>query len=106
MRRTSLDELPNLFNVMAGNMSLVGPRPERPEFIAKFKDEIPRYMLRHKMKAGMTGYAQIKGLRGNRGPLKKRIQHDLYYVRNWSLQLDMRILAQTVTTAWFSRHET
>ena len=106
LRRTSLDELPNLFNVMAGNMSLVGPRPERPEFIAKFKDEIPQYMLRHKMKAGMTGYAQIKGLRGNKGPLKKRIQHDLYYVRNWSLQLDMRILAQTVTTAWFSRHET
>jgi Undecaprenyl-phosphate glucose phosphotransferase len=105
LRRTSLDELPNLFNVLAGHMSLVGPRPERPEFISKFRDEIPRYMLRHKMKAGMTGYAQVKGLRGNRGPLKKRIQHDVYYIRNWSLRLDMRILAQTVTTAWFSHHE-
>ncbi|MGB4258361.1 MAG: exopolysaccharide biosynthesis polyprenyl glycosylphosphotransferase, partial [Phycisphaerae bacterium] len=105
LRRTSLDELPNLFNVLAGHMSLVGPRPERPEFIAKFKGEIPHYMLRHKIKAGMTGYAQIKGLRGNNGPLRKRIQYDLYYARNWSLRMDMRILAQTVTTAWFSRHE-
>jgi Undecaprenyl-phosphate glucose phosphotransferase len=104
LRRTSLDELPNLFNVLAGHMSLVGPRPERPEFIAQFKQDIPRYMLRHKMKAGMTGYAQINGYRGDTS-LRKRIQHDLYYIRHWSLRLDLRILARTVTGAWFSRHE-
>ncbi len=105
LRRTSLDELPNLFNVLSGEMSLVGPRPERPEFIARFKHEIPRYMLRHKMKAGMTGYAQINGWRGDTS-LKKRIQHDVHYIRNWSLALDMRILLQTLTGVWFSRHET
>ncbi|MGE0479842.1 MAG: undecaprenyl-phosphate glucose phosphotransferase [Phycisphaerae bacterium] len=105
LRRTSLDELPNLLNVLAGQMSLVGPRPERPEFIRQFKHEIPRYMLRHKMKAGMTGYAQIKGLRGDTS-LKKRIQHDVYYIRHWSLALDVRILTQTVFGVWFSRHET
>ncbi len=104
LRRTSLDELPNLFNVMVGQMSLVGPRPERPELIAKFKHEVPRYMLRHKMKAGMTGFAQIRGFRGNTS-LKKRIQHDVHYINNWSLRLDMRILAQTITGVWFSKHE-
>ena len=106
LRRTSLDELPQLFNVLHGDMSLVGPRPERPEFIAKFKDEIPKYMLRHKMKAGMTGYAQVRGLRGANTSLRKRIQHDVHYIRNWSLLLDLRILLQTVFGVWFSRHET
>lgn len=104
LRRTSLDELPNLFNVLAGHMSLVGPRPERPEFIAEFKRAIPNYMLRHKMKAGMTGYAQVRGLRGDTS-LRKRIQHDVHYIRNWSLGLDIRILLQTLGGVWFSRHE-
>jgi Undecaprenyl-phosphate glucose phosphotransferase len=104
LRRTSLDELPNLFNVLRGEMSLVGPRPERPEFIDQFKHEIPRYMLRHKMKAGMTGYAQMRGYRGETS-LRKRIQHDLHYIHNWSLALDLRILLWTVFGAWFSRHE-
>lgn len=104
LRRTSLDELPNLFNVFKGDMSLVGPRPERPEFIEQFKDEIPRYMLRHKMKAGMTGIAQIRGYRGD-SSLRKRIQHDVHYINNWSLGLDVRILFETVYGAWFSRHE-
>jgi len=104
LRRTSLDELPNLFNVLKGDMSLVGPRPERPEFIEQFKHEIPRYMLRHKMKAGMTGIAQIRGYRGATS-LKKRIQHDVHYINHWSLGLDIRIMAQTVFGVWFSRHE-
>lgn len=104
LRRTSLDELPNLFNVLRGEMSLVGPRPERPEFIEQFKQEIPKYMLRHKMKAGMTGYAQVKGWRGETS-LKKRIQHDVHYIRNWSLGLDVRILFQTIFGVWFSKHE-
>jgi Undecaprenyl-phosphate glucose phosphotransferase len=105
LRRASLDELPNLFNVLKGEMSLVGPRPERPEFIEQFKHEIPQYMLRHKMKAGMTGYAQVRGYRGATS-LKKRIQHDVHYIKHWSLGLDMRILAQTLFGAWFSKHET
>ena len=104
LRRTSLDELPNLLNVLRGEMSLVGPRPERPEFIRQFKHEIPGYMLRHKMKAGMTGYAQIRGYRGDTS-LRKRIQHDVFYIRNWSVWLDLRILLQTVFGVWFSRHE-
>ncbi len=104
LRRTSLDELPNLFNVLRGEMSLVGPRPERPEFIEQFKREIPRYMLRHKMKAGMTGFAQVRGYRGATS-LKKRIQHDVHYIRHWSLLLDLRILLATVFGVWFSRHE-
>lgn len=105
LRRTSLDELPNLFNVLKGEMSLVGPRPERPEFIAQFRREIPGYMLRHKMKAGMTGYAQVRGWRGDTS-LRKRIQHDVHYIKNWSLALDIRILLRTVFFTWFSRHET
>ena len=83
----------------------MGPRPERPELIERFRHEIPRYMLRHKMKAGMTGYAQVNGFRGNTS-LRKRIQHDVYYIRNWSLGLDVQILARTLTGAWCSRHET
>lgn len=105
LRRTSLDELPNLFNVLRGELSLVGPRPERPEFIDQFRHEIPNYMLRHKIKAGMTGYAQIKGLRGDTS-IRRRVQHDMWYIRNWSLLLDVRILLRTVTGVWFSRHET
>lgn len=102
LRRTSLDELPNLFNVLAGEMSLVGPRPERPEYIERFKREVPRYMLRHKIKAGMTGYAQIKGHRGD-SSLRKRIQHDVFYIRNWSIWLDISILLRTVFSVWFER---
>ena len=94
LRRTNLDELPQLWNVLAGDMSLVGPRPERPHFVDQFKEEVPRYMARHKIKSGITGWAQVNGLRGNTS-LKERIKYDLYYVENWSLLLDIKILLMT-----------
>jgi Undecaprenyl-phosphate glucose phosphotransferase len=91
LRKSSLDELPQLFNVFVGDMSLVGPRPERPVFIDQFKRKIPNYMLRHKVKAGMTGWAQVNGWRGNTS-LEKRIECDIYYLTNWSIYLDLKIL--------------
>ncbi len=95
LRRWSLDELPQLWNVLKGEMSLVGPRPERPVFIEQFRVKIPRYMLRHKVPAGMTGWAQIHGLRGNT-PVEQRIVYDLYYIENWSIALDFKILWLTL----------
>jgi Undecaprenyl-phosphate glucose phosphotransferase len=103
LRRLSLDELPQLYNVLCGHMSLVGPRPERPCFIESFKQEIPRYALRHKIKAGMTGWAQVHGMRGNTS-IAKRIELDLYYIENWSLLLDIKILLRTVLGGFISPH--
>ena len=103
LRKTSLDELPQLFNVLNGNMSLVGPRPERPIFITEFRKDIPNYMLRHKMKAGITGWAQINGWRGNTS-IKKRIDCDLYYIENWSLKLDFSILIKTLFKGFIHRN--
>ena len=103
LRRCSLDELPQLINVLRGDMSLVGPRPERPCFIETFKQEIPRYALRHKIKAGMTGWAQVNGMRGNTS-IAKRIELDLYYIENWSLVLDIKILVRTLLGGFLSPH--
>ena len=95
LRRTSLDELPQFFNILIGQMSLVGPRPERPMFVEKFKEEIPRYMVKHQVRPGLTGWAQIHGLRGDTS-IEKRIEYDLYYIENWTFELDLRILFLTV----------
>jgi lipopolysaccharide/colanic/teichoic acid biosynthesis glycosyltransferase len=103
LRRSSLDELPQLWNILRGEMSLVGPRPERPVFIEEFKKQIPRYQLRHKVKAGLTGWAQVNGLRGQTS-IEKRIEYDLYYIENWSLWLDVKILARTVAGGFLSKN--
>jgi exopolysaccharide biosynthesis polyprenyl glycosylphosphotransferase len=95
LRRFDLDELPQLWNVLRGDMSIVGPRPERPYFVEQFKHRIPQYMLRHKVKAGITGWAQVNGWRGNTS-LEKRIEYDLYYIENWSVGLDIKIMWLTV----------
>ena len=103
LRKTSLDELPQFFNVLKGDMSLVGPRPERPVFIAGFRKNVRNYMLRHKMKAGITGWAQVNGLRGDTD-IKKRVEHDLYYIENWSLVFDIKIICLTVWNGFINKN--
>jgi Undecaprenyl-phosphate glucose phosphotransferase len=103
LRRSNVDELPQLWNVLRGDMSIVGPRPERPLFVAQFKDKIPQYMLRHKVKAGITGWAQVNGWRGNTS-IEKRIEYDLYYIENWSVRLDLKIMWLTVLRGFFHKH--
>ncbi len=95
IRHTNIDEMPQFFNVLKGDMSLVGPRPERPQFVEKFKEEIPRYMIKHQVRPGITGWAQVNGLRGDTS-IKKRIEYDLYYIENWTVSLDLKILFMTV----------
>ncbi|HVL69222.1 MAG TPA: undecaprenyl-phosphate glucose phosphotransferase [Vicinamibacterales bacterium] len=102
LRKLDLDELPQLWNVLRGDMSIVGPRPERPYFVEQFKHRIPQYMLRHKVKAGITGWAQVNGWRGNTS-LEKRIEYDLYYIENWSVGLDLKIMWLTLIRG-FHRH--
>lgn len=103
LRKTSLDELPQFWNVLKGDMSIVGPRPERPVFVEQFKDKIPSYMQKHKVKAGITGWAQVNGWRGNTD-LQKRIEHDLYYIENWSLGLDLKIILMTLTRGFVNQN--
>jgi Undecaprenyl-phosphate glucose phosphotransferase len=103
LRRSNVDELPQLWNVLKGDMSIVGPRPERPLFVAQFKDKIPQYMLRHKVKAGITGWAQVNGWRGNTS-IEKRIEYDLYYIENWSVRLDLKIMWLTLLRGFFHKH--
>jgi Undecaprenyl-phosphate glucose phosphotransferase len=103
LRRFNLDELPQLINVVRGEMSLVGPRPERPPFVSQFKERIPQYMLRHRVKSGITGWAQVNGWRGNTS-LEKRIEFDLYYIENWSLLLDLKILILTLFRGFGQKH--
>ncbi len=103
LRRHNLDELPQFINVVKGDMSLVGPRPERPPFVQAFRQRIPQYMLRHRVKSGITGWAQINGWRGNTS-IEKRIEHDLYYIENWSLLLDVKILMLTLFRGFGQKH--
>ena len=103
LRRFNLDEFPQLINVVLGHMSLVGPRPERPPFVKQFKEKIPQYMIRHRVKSGITGWAQVNGWRGNTS-LEKRIEYDLYYIENWSLLLDVKILILTLVRGFGQKH--
>lgn len=103
IRKTSIDEMPQFFNVLRGDMSLVGPRPERPLFVEKFKEEIPRYMIKHQVRPGITGWAQVNGLRGDTS-ITKRIEHDLYYIENWTLGYDFKILFLTMFKGFVNKN--
>ena len=103
IRKTSLDELPQLLNIVKGDMSLIGPRPERPFFVDKFKEEIPRYMIKHQVRPGLTGWAQVNGYRGDTS-IKKRIEYDLYYIENWTLGFDIKILFLTVFRGFVNKN--
>jgi len=103
IRKTSIDEFPQFFNVLFGDMSLVGPRPERPFFVEKFREEIPRYMVKHQVRPGITGWAQINGYRGNTS-IRKRIEYDLYYIENWTLGFDFKILFLTIFKGFINKN--
>ena len=103
LRRTSLDELPQLFNILKGDMSLVGPRPERPLFVEKFKEEIPRYMVKHQVRPGLTGWAQVNGYRGDTS-IRKRIEYDIYYIENWTIGFDIKIIFMTFFTGFINKN--
>ena len=103
LRRTSIDELPQLFNILKGDMSVVGPRPERPQFVEKFKEEIPRYMVKHQVRPGLTGWAQINGYRGDTS-IKRRIEYDIFYIENWTLSFDIKIMFLTIFKGFINKN--
>lgn len=103
LRCTSLDELPQLFNILMGEMSLVGPRPERPLFVEKFKEEIPRYMIKHQVRPGLTGWAQVNGYRGDTS-IRKRIEYDLFYIENWTMSMDFKIMFLTLFKGFVNKN--
>lgn len=103
LRRTSIDELPQLFNILKGDMSVVGPRPERPQFVDKFKEEIPRYMVKHQVRPGLTGWAQINGYRGDTS-IKRRIEYDIFYIENWTLTFDIKIMLLTIFKGFINKN--
>ena len=100
LRSLNLDELPQFYNVLKGDMSIVGPRPERPEFVSEFRDQFPQYMLRHKVKPGITGWAQINGCRGKDSNMKRRLELDLFYIENWSILFDLKIIVMSFYKAF------
>ena len=103
LRRTSMDELPQLFNILKGDMSVVGPRPERPQFVEKFKEEIPRYMVKHQVRPGLTGWAQINGYRGDTS-IKRRIEYDIFYIENWTMSFDIKIMFLTIFKGFINKN--
>ena len=103
LRKTSIDELPQLFNILKGDMSLVGPRPEQPQYVEQFKEQIPRYMIKHQVRPGMTGWAQISGYRGD-SSIEKRIEFDLYYIENWTMGFDFKILFLTIFKGFVNKN--
>ena len=103
LRRTSIDELPQLFNILVGEMSLVGPRPERPQFVEQFKEEIPRYMIKHQVRPGLTGWAQVNGYRGDTS-IRRRIEYDLFYIENWTMSFDIKIMFLTIFKGFINKN--
>jgi exopolysaccharide biosynthesis polyprenyl glycosylphosphotransferase len=103
LRKTSIDEMPQFFNIFIGQMSLVGPRPERPQFVEKFKEQIPRYMVKHQVRPGLTGWAQINGYRGDTS-IRKRIDYDIYYIENWTMTFDFKILLGTIRYGFINKN--
>ena len=103
IRKTSIDETPQFFNILKGDMSLVGPRPERPFFVEKFREEIPHYMIKHQVRPGLTGWAQVNGLRGDTS-IERRIECDLYYIENWTLGFDIKIMLLTIFRGFINKN--
>ena len=103
IRALRLDELPQLFNILKGDMSVVGPRPERPQFVEQFKEEIPRYMVKHQVRPGLTGWAQINGYRGDTS-IKRRIEFDIFYIENWTMSFDIKIMFLTIFRGFINKN--